>query len=421
MFKIDFVFTPHPSTFISKLYEKNWRECNKIRQNKSFSKIILLVFIIILGKVSKLSLMKNPLLALFLSCSVVLFGQNTLTDSLQNIDSTTLTPKSPDHFSKESLFDFFSKNELLEITLKADFDTLLENKKRLVDFIPGKAYILNQQSEYDTFKVNLKPRGKFRRKICDFPPIRLKFRKKGIRKLGLNDEFNSFKIVTHCLKDRKNANRNILKEYLLYKIYNLHTEHSLRAQLIKITYVQKKSNKKLFSRYGIMLEDDEELAQRCNAAVVEKFSCPSDSLLSFNSSVHSLFQCMIGNADWSTSGMRNVKLIKIKDHQQFTILPYDFDFSGFVGASYAIPNPNFNLQSTRQRIFLGEIYSEEEMLKVALHFLDRKNKTIELCKNFKLLHKKCRKDVTKYLISFYEILEDEKNFISELHKLSPKN
>ena len=78
------------------------------------------------------------------------------------------------------------------------------------------------------------------------------------------------------------------------------------------------------------------------------------------------------------------------------------------------------MKSVKQRVFLGKMHSDEEMKKVAKHFLDKKEETIQLCKDFKMLHKKCRKDVVKYLNSFYKILEDEEKMTKELTKLCPK-
>jgi len=191
--------------------------------------------------------------------------------------------------------------------------------------------------------------------------------------------------------------------------------------LVKITYVQSDTNKKKYERFGVLLEDDEELATRSKAVVVESYGCSMDSLDVFGSSVHAMFQCMIGNADWGIMGLRNAKVMRLHNQNLLTIFPYDFDFSGFVDAGYAIPNPDYNLSSVQQRVFLGKIHSDETMHSVAKHFLDRKEETLELCKNFTLLSKRCRKKSIKYLKSFYKKIENEKEFLIELQKLCPKN
>ena len=370
-------------------------------------------------------MMKNQYVLFFLFFPFFFYGQNNIAEDSLSMTSMETEMVEVDSIEdkkskkKESIFDFISKDEIFEMTLEANFDSLLFHKKRLVTYIPGKISFNNNELEEVDLKVEIKPRGKYRRKVCEFPPLRLKFKKKGLKKMGLSRKYNSLKLVSHCLEDKKEAKQNISKEYLIYKMYNLHSEYSLRAQLVKISYVQSGSGKKMFERMGILLEDDNELAKRTNSVVVEKNHCTVDSVDTYHGTVHAMFQCMIGNADWSISHMRNVKLLRPEPNSLLCTFPYDFDFSGFVSAKYAIPNPDYRLKSTKQRVFLGKIYSDEEMKKVAKHFLSHKKATIRMCKDFKLLNRRCKKDVIKYLKSFYEILEDEENMSIELNKLYP--
>jgi hypothetical protein len=368
-------------------------------------------------------MMKNICFLFFLLFPFFFYGQDTIVGDSLSMNSSEIeddSKKKKKSKKKESIFNFISKDEIFEMTLEANFDSLLIHKKRMVDYMSGKVSFMNNEMEEVDLKVEIKPRGKYRRKVCEFPPLRLKFKKKGLKKMGLSRKHNSLKLVSHCLEDKKEAERNIFKEYLIYKIYNLHSEYSLRAQLVKIKYVQSGSGKEIYERIGILLEDDEELAQRTNSEVVEKNYCNVDSVSTYNGTVQAMFQCMIGNADWSITHMRNVKLLRPEPNSLLCTFPYDFDFSGFVSASYAIPNPDYKLRSTKQRVFLGKMHSEEEMKKVAKHFLNQKKATIQMCKGFKMLNKRCRKDIVKYLKSFYDILEDEEKMTMELTKLCPK-
>lgn len=365
--------------------------------------------------------MKNLHFLLFLFLPFVFYGQNLVADSL-SIDASIVNEdltKNKKSKKKKSIFDFISKDEIFEMTLEANFDSLLTHKKRLEDYMPGKVSFNNEMEQVD-LKVEVKPRGKYRRKVCEFPPLRLKFKKKGLKKMGLSRKHNSLKLVSHCLENKKEAKQNILKEYLIYKIYNLHSDYSLRAQLVKINYVQSGSGEKIFERLAILLEDDDELAKRTNAKIIEKKHCSIDSIDTYNGTVHAMFQCMIGNADWSTTHMRNVKVLRPEPNSLLCTFPYDFDFSGFVSASYAIPNPDYQLRTTKQRVFLGKMYSEDEMRNVANFFLGKKDTTIQMCKDFDMLSKRCKKDVVRYLNSFYKILEDEEKMAMELNKLCPK-
>ncbi len=367
-------------------------------------------------------MMKNFNLLLFLLIPFFFYGQDLTKDSISMNTSIedSKSKKKTNKKKKDSIFDFMSKDEIFEMTLEANFDTLLFYKKKLVTYMPGKVSFNENESTKVDLEVEIKPRGRYRRKVCEFPPLRLKFKKKGLKQIGLSRKHNSLKLVSHCLEDNKEAKQNILKEYLIYKIYNIHSEYSLRAQLVKITYVQSGTGEKMYERIGILLEDDDELAGRTNTKVVEKSNCSVDSIDTYNGAVHAMFQCMIGNADWSMTHMRNIKLLRPEPNSLLTIFPYDFDFSGFVSASYAVPNPDYRLRTIKQRVYLGKMYSEEEMKKVATHFLNKKEETLQICKDFKILNKRCRKDVIKYLKSFYKILEDDDNMALELTKLCPQ-
>lgn len=367
-------------------------------------------------------MIKNLYPLFFLLFPLFFYGQDLISEDSLSMNSSVMEDDINENKKtkkKESIFDFISKDEIFEMTLEANFDSLLFHKKKLVEYIPGKVTFSNEELEEIDLKVEIKPRGKYRRKVCEFPPLRLKFKKKSLKKMGLSGKYNSLKLVSHCLEDKKEAKRNILKEYLIYKIYNLHSDYSLRAQLVKINYVQSGTGKKMFKRIGILLEDDKELAKRTNSKIVEKRHCSVDSVDIYYGNIQAMFQCMIGNADWSITHMRNVKLLRPEPNSLLCTFPYDFDFSGFVSASYAIPNPDYKLTSIKQRVFLGKIYSEEEMEKVAQHFLSKKKATIRMCKDFDLLSRRCKRDVVKYLKSFYEILEDDEYFYMAMEGLCP--
>jgi len=78
-----------------------------------------------------------------------------------------------------------------------------------------------------------------------------------------------------------------------------------------------------------------------------------------------------------------------------------------VNAPYAIANPNFKLTSVRERVMQCKFNSEEELEKVVELFLNRKEIVLDFCENFKALPKSSRRDIKKYLNSFYTILENE--------------
>jgi hypothetical protein len=89
-------------------------------------------------------MMKNQYLLFFLFFPSFFYAQNTIMgDSLfmtstesEMIEVESIENKKPK--KKESIFDFISKDEIFEMTLEANFDSLLFYKKKLVEYIPGK-------------------------------------------------------------------------------------------------------------------------------------------------------------------------------------------------------------------------------------------------------------------------------------------
>lgn len=325
------------------------------------------------------------------------------------INASTLT----DSLNRESIFDFISNNQVEEINIEANFDSILTHKKKIRTYLKGKISFASSLKENLTFPVKLKPRGKNRRLVCEVPPIKLKFEKGVLNDLGLNDKYKSLKLVTHCSNSDTEALENVLKEHLIYQIYNIHSQYSLRTHLIKINYIQSGEDSPLFSSYGILIENQKELADRFDSSIVDRLGLSFDTLKQNEANTHAMFQCMIGNSDWSLYFARNVKMLKLKSEPQLIIFPYDFDFSGFVDAAYAKPNPSYQLKSTKDRVFLGTIYSEKEMWETAEYFLTLKDATLEKCMGFEKLSKRERRSIVKYLNSFYEILE-EKNLQEKL-------
>ena len=84
--------------------------------------------------------------------------------------------------------------------------------------------------------LEVSPRGKSRRKTCDFPPLWLNFKKKSL-KGTLFEGQNKLKLVTHCKKSY--AQKDFLAaEMLVYRLFNLFTDNSFRVRALHITYVE---------------------------------------------------------------------------------------------------------------------------------------------------------------------------------------
>lgn len=322
---------------------------------------------------------------------------------LQNVASAT-SPYPQSNEIQQSIFDVLSHTEVLDITIETDLTNLIENR-RTEDF--QKAILTYQDARgIEVIRdMKVQPRGKFRRRICDFPPVKIKFKKDDLEESGLFREYNDLKLVTHCMDDKADGNENLLREYLVYKMYQELSPNSYRVQLVKITYVDSEGNMSKVKRYGFLIEDTDEMAARIGGVEYEQMNVSHDSIIKQDESTMALFEYMIGNADWNTTMLRNVKMVQSTTTGMMTPVPYDFDFSGLVNTSYAIPSSDNGLYSIRDRLYMGFEFDKTTMRSVIAHFLSKKENILNLVTDFKLLSVVARHDMVEYLETFYSAIE----------------
>lgn len=302
----------------------------------------------------------------------------------------------------QSIFESLNFQEVLKVEIETNMDSLLRTKKTEAE-VPATFSYKNAQGKTQQWDINLQVRGKFRRRTCEFPPLKLNFPKKKIKEAGFK-EHNDLKLVVHCVESEI-GDEYILREYLAYKLYQIVSPESYRVQLLRVKYRDSKSSR-AFTHYAILLEDEDELAERLGGKVCEAcFSTPKERFLADNINTHDLFQYLIGNTDWSTDLGRNVKLLEQSDGK-FIAVPYDFDFSGFVSTVYAsVDTVALGVKSVRERVFLGFARSPTE-LKTTVELFKANRNAMENCiKKFKLALPESRTYMLEYLDSFFNCLE----------------
>jgi hypothetical protein len=330
----------------------------------------------------------------------VLFG---LVSGLALAQDASTSPTRP-----KSIFEVLTEKEAVKMTLETDLTTIIEQKKTN-QYFPA---ILRSENG-KIYKIEVKPRGKFRRKVSVFPPLKLKFKKKDLVADGL-DTLNEIKLVLPCYESDK-GDELIVREYLAYRMFEQLTDASLHARLIRLTIRDSHVEKSKKPMYAILLEDEEELVSRLHGTLNEEYGTPTDSLHTYQAALTVMFQYMIGNTDWEISMLRNVRLVRAPGSGKTLTVPYDFDFSGLVSAPYSSPSSDTGLKSVRDR-FLMSNGLQPESLKKALNTLKTaKASFYSLCKS-KYLSNEATEDMTNFLHSFFEKV-DGKNEIPQMMKL----
>lgn len=308
----------------------------------------------------------------------------------------------PKALLSQSIFDLMNHKEVLELQIFTNMDQL-ESMRKTNNYQPATLSFKNKEDEISKWAVKVRPRGRFRRRICEKPPLKLNFVKKQLVAANLKKD-DELKLVTQCISGNS-GKEYILREYLTYQLFNILSEASFQAQLVRIEYNCTATGMTDRS-WGIVIEDEKSLERRLNAKVCENcFSRPKDAFLQECLTKATLFQYMIGNADYSIIMNRNIKILKTKKTEVYRVAPYDFDFSGLVNASYALPDVDYNHNSIRDRVFLG-LCSDEELEETIAHFKNKKEELISYVENFNLLGRGARNDIKRYILKFYKDIDD---------------
>ncbi|MBK6950063.1 MAG: hypothetical protein IPH16_20110 [Haliscomenobacter sp.] len=298
-----------------------------------------------------------------------------------------------------SVFDLLAANEVLEIELTTDLQ-LLRDQKNTNEYQPATLSYAVGKKQTESWEIKIRSRGKFRRRVCVFPPLKLNFPKGQLKEKGLSGEEDELKLITHCVEGDPGKDY-LMREFLIYKLFEKLSPVFIRVHLAKVKYIDPVTGEKI-NAWGILVDDEKALERRYQADLCEDcFSLPKENFKKDQLCLVFLFEYLISNTDWSVSMVRNLYLLRPKDGSGALLIPYDFDFSGFVNASYARPTSAFKQTKIRERLFLGTELSDEE-IKPAIELFRSKRKELEtVIREFRYLSGESKIDLLDFLDGFY--------------------
>jgi hypothetical protein len=297
---------------------------------------------------------------------------------------------------------FFAERAPLELELKTNLGALRRQRgddnpwreARLAYALPG--------GDSATFGARLRTRGIFRLKLCDFPPLRVRLGRRA-REGTVLEGLRRPKLVTYC-KDRDEFEQYVLQEYMIYRMYEALTPFALRARLLRVTYTDSATARRVTTRYGILLEEEEQIAARLDGQILEAHGAQPHHLDAYQSALHAVFQFMIGNTDWSVGGLHNVFLVQttLDVHP----VAYDFDFAGIVKARYAAPDPRMGIKQVTERVYRGTCATVDEIPHVLELFRARRDSVYAAIAGTPGLTERNAKRVRDYIDEFYELIAE---------------
>jgi len=311
-------------------------------------------------------------------------------------------------------FRLFEDESILEITLRFDLVAYTRTKPKK-EYLPANFTIHLNNTDSISRDIRLKTRGIFRNSWCIYAPIELNFKKVSFGYSDL-DSIGKLKMVTEC-KPGKIYEDYVLKEYLVYKLFSVLTDSSFRVRLLSVKYIDSGNKRKPMHHYGFFIEPVEKLAERINSFQIKSPGLTQKNIVPDIMDRLAIFNYMVGNYDWSIPGQHNVKVFKPMTLSQtgFAIaIPYDFDWTGFVNPSYAIPIEETGLENVRQRLFTGVCREQDIYLKRLAVFSEKKEEFYSVINEFPHLDQRGKKDVTTYLDGFFSRLGGRNLVVQEL-------
>lgn len=326
-------------------------------------------------------------------------------------------------FQSENTSKLFLNQELL--FLKLSFSRK-DVRKTTNDSTYIKIDISYMDSEalWNIFEAKLRKRGHYRLNNCYLPPIKIKINKSE-SKGTLFEGNKKLKLVLPC-SINKSHNDYIIKEYMAYKLYEIISPYHIKSRLVEIDFTDTTGKKtKTSDLKGILLEDIKKVANRFDGKVINRSIHPLnlDPLVSVR---NEFFQFMIGNTDFSMAALHNEKLLFV--NKNMYPIPYDFDLSGLVDASYAfVPEVNereqLPISSVTERLYRGFKRDSQIIQRVRNEFIENRTEIFKIVDNLSPYFENSSSFAIakKYIEDFYNIIENNAKFENEIiYKLRTK-
>ena len=336
--------------------------------------------------------MKSKCRLIFLTAGCIFIFLET------NYSQQTAIPDAKEKKGKRGKENLFEDAAILEISLQGNVRDLLNDRTAQPQNHPITLAYKGDDSAQHSLAVSAKTRGHFRKlkENCIYPPILLHFTKSDALNASVFGKQDKYKLVMPCRGDEY-----VVREWLVYKIYNLVTPKSFQAKLVKVKIEDTKSNKNPPPFFGILLEEDKKMAKRNHKISIERKLRPeqteTDAFLKM-----AVFEYLIGNTDWSVQYQQNIKLVAEDSNGVATTVPYDFDHSGLVNAPYAMPAEELQMRSVLERRYRGYCVKNMKQFDASIALFNRIKKDIyHLYTDCDWLDEKYKKSTLKYLDEFY--------------------
>jgi hypothetical protein len=308
----------------------------------------------------------------------------------------------------------FQDHDILKAVLTAPISQTYSQRDSDVRlYFPGQWTYRDAAGESQRLDVSIRIRGNFRRDYCELPPIRLNFKKSQVKGTLFKGQ-NKLKLVSPCQHGIKSQQR-LLLEYLAYRTFEILTDKSFGARLIRLSYVDSDEKLKSWTDLVFVIEDEGDIADRLGLDKVRVAENQFENLDQPSTALVELFQLLISNHDYSVLKgpegeyccHNSVMYTREETADKRIPIPYDFDMSGLVDANYAAPPAHLPIRLVRTRLYRGLCQPTEVMDEAVAQMLSKKSEILDLYLNNPELSRLSRNRNVTYIKEFFALLEDK--------------
>ena len=267
--------------------------------------------------------------------------------------------------------------------------------------------------------IKIRVRGKSRLRVCDFLPLRLNFKKSEVGGTVFAEQ-DKLKLVVPCQTSER-AEKNLVEEYAVYRLFNLLTPASYRVRLLRMTFTDTSREDDSTRLHAFLLEPGEQLAERLGGEESEQPEVSLSWLEPEQMALVYVFQYLIGNVDWSLVRPLEGKPCchngtLVETGAELLYVPYDFDLSGFVDAPYAFAPPELRLDSVTQRRYRG-FCTDRKHLEQALDTIVSKQAEIDaVIRSLPVLSERDKARRIGYLDRFFRSAENRDRLLQRFER-----
>lgn len=307
----------------------------------------------------------------------------------------------------------FDSDEVFSITLHGPFSLMSRERDK------SRRYDGQLDWEDRTFDIELEVRGNKRldKRVCRYPPLRLDLKKDQIDDT-LFDKQDDIKLVVQCKGSGRYADY-LRAEYLVYRAFNLITPNSYRARWVDVTWVDTDGGRERTAP-AFFVERKSRLAKRLGLKTSHVARISHTQLEPLQATLVGLFQYVIANSDYSVIAApagdeccHNAKLLAMQDGRYLPVI-YDFDSSGVIDASYAVPAMGLGIRKVTDRAYRGFCLHNDQLQAARATFLEAEQPVLALFENDPLLSSKMRASTTRFLRRSFSVLRDDNRFDREI-------